>query len=197
MSKGMRTAVQQREVEMDRIVVRRAVKRRPGMLYYIDSKGNLCEAPLDTAPPRPRKVTRGRQNKKGKSTGRTVSDVGRKAVLSDEELRRRATEAVTRQARRTETVQFPRDPYVSAYAKKRANGRCELCEREAPFILPSGEPFLESHHIVPLTEGGQDEITNVVALCPNCHRKMHHLGLAEDREILLGKVREKGSVSPA
>lgn len=65
------------------------------------------------------------------------------------------------------------DPYVAEYVKRRAKGSCELCKKGAPFLDPKGNPFLEMHHIVPLTAGGEDSIENTVALCPNCHRKMH------------------------
>jgi len=27
---------------------------------------------------------------------------------------------------------------------------------------------------VPLSEGGEDTLENAIALCPNCHRKMHY-----------------------
>jgi 5-methylcytosine-specific restriction enzyme A len=43
-----------------------------------------------------------------------------------------------------------------------------------------GEPFLEIHHIKWLSNGGDDSIDNTVALCPNCHRKMHALNLQKD-----------------
>ena len=29
---------------MGQIIARHVVKRRPGYLYYVDSKGNVCEA---------------------------------------------------------------------------------------------------------------------------------------------------------
>jgi len=64
--------------------------------------------------------------------------------------------------------------------KRRANGFCQLCEEPAPFKDKKGEPFLESHHIVWLSKGGDDTIENTVALCPNCHRKMHSLNLKSD-----------------
>ena len=31
---------------MGKIVVKNAVKRKPGHLYYIDGKGNVCEAKM-------------------------------------------------------------------------------------------------------------------------------------------------------
>lgn len=59
------------------------------------------------------------------------------------------------------------------YVKKRAAGKCQLCNMNAPFIDKNREPYLECHHIEWLSEGGKDAIDNCVALCPNCHRKMH------------------------
>lgn len=40
----------------------------------------------------------------------------------------------------------------------------------------------ETHHIKPVVEGGTDEATNLVLLCPNCH-KMAHVGLIPDTEL--------------
>lgn len=71
------------------------------------------------------------------------------------------------------TKTFLRNPYVSRYAKQRANGVCQLCNQKAPFLDANGEPYLESHHIVWLSKDGEDTVGNTVALCPNCHRKMH------------------------
>lgn len=68
---------------------------------------------------------------------------------------------------------YERDPYIAVYAKERANGVCQLCHQDAPFRNSRGEPYLETHHIIWLSEGGADAVDNVVALCPNCHRKMH------------------------
>ncbi len=31
---------------MGKIIVKNAVERRPGFLYYIDGEGNLCEAKM-------------------------------------------------------------------------------------------------------------------------------------------------------
>jgi len=90
----------------------------------------------------------------------------------------------------TKSRYYPRDPYVSAYVKQRANGKCDLCGQDAPFKTKGGEPFLESHHIVARADGGPDVINNAVALCPNCHKKMHHLKLEEDKQILREKAKE-------
>ena len=39
--------------------------------------------------------------------------------------------------------------------------------------MDDGRLFLETHHVVPLAEGGADSLDNVVALCPNHHREAH------------------------
>lgn len=87
----------------------------------------------------------------------------------------------TRSVNTTETV---RDPFVSEYIKRLANGKCELCRQPAPFKDKNGKPYLETHHIVWLSKGGADSIENAVALCPNCHRKMHVLNDPSDVAIL-------------
>ena len=72
------------------------------------------------------------------------------------------------------STEFKRNPHVIIRVLERANGICELCGIEAPFIkIKDGLPFLEVHHIKPLSEGGKDTIENTVALCPNCHREAH------------------------
>ncbi len=77
-----------------------------------------------------------------------------------------------------------RSPDVAAYTRSRANGICDLCGRKAPFVDNNGIPFLESHHLITLAQGGPDVIFNTVALCPNCHRKMHIIDSEEDKEFL-------------
>jgi predicted restriction endonuclease len=83
--------------------------------------------------------------------------------------------------------QFLRNGYVKEYARIRAEGKCELCEQIAPFNDIKNKPFLEVHHIIWLSKGGQDSIDNVAALCPNCHRKIHNLNLEIDVESLIKK----------
>ncbi|MCR5760750.1 MAG: HNH endonuclease [Sphaerochaetaceae bacterium] len=73
----------------------------------------------------------------------------------------------------TITSRFERNATIVEYAKRRANGICQLCEKPAPFYDSQRKPYLEVHHIDWLSEGGSDTISNTVALCPNCHRKMH------------------------
>ncbi len=69
---------------------------------------------------------------------------------------------------------FIRNPDVVAEVLYLANGKCQECKSKAPFLRKSdGTPYLEVHHIIPLSEGGEDTVINSIALCPNCHRKKH------------------------
>lgn len=78
-----------------------------------------------------------------------------------------------------------RNTYIAEYSKRRAGGICQLCGEKAPFNDKNGEPYLESHHIVWLSKGGEDSIDNVAALCPNCHRRMHIIDDERDVNYLL------------
>ncbi len=114
--------------------------------------------------------------------------------LSTRELRARASSAPKRTGtRNVKSQQHERDEYVAEYAKRQALGKCQLCRNEAPFANKKGEPYLESHHIVWLSKGGEDSISNTVALCPNCHRKMHILNTKEDVTYLKGVVDEQAA----
>ena len=82
---------------------------------------------------------------------------------------------------------FDRNVYISEYTKVLANGICQLCGQEAPFKDKQGKPYLESHHIIWLANNGEDSIENTVALCPNCHRKMHIINDPNDVKFLQEK----------
>jgi len=103
------------------------------------------------------------------------------SALSLDELKSRASKSQSKPGSRVATTTtYQRDANVVNYTLKRANGVCELCEQDAPFKKKNGEPYLEVHHVIQLAHGGEDTIDNAVALCPNCHRKMHSLGLKSD-----------------
>lgn len=71
-------------------------------------------------------------------------------------------------------IVFKRNPFVVIKVLERAKGICERCFNKAPFIKDNGEPYLEVHHQIPLSEDGEDTIENCIALCPNCHRHAHY-----------------------
>jgi len=101
--------------------------------------------------------------------------------LSDQDLFTRAIHSRKQPTHRSvASITYERNPYVAELAKRRADGICQLCDKQAPFINRQGDPYLECHHILWLSKGGQDTVENTVALCPNCHKKMHILNLKAD-----------------
>lgn len=109
--------------------------------------------------------------------------------LNDKELEERARQASKHpEVKRVLSNYVERNPAVAEHAKRRANGICDLCSQPAPFKNKNGEPYLESHHIIYLAKGGVDTIYNTVALCPNCHRKVHALEDKMDISKLISKV---------
>ncbi len=105
-----------------------------------------------------------------------VAGIQTSTTLSDAELHQRLSAAAKVPARiQIVSVGFRRNPDVIVAALRRAKGRCERCEASAPFLRRSdGSPYLEVHHRRPLSQGGEDTIENAAALCPNCHRDVHH-----------------------
>jgi 5-methylcytosine-specific restriction enzyme A len=78
---------------------------------------------------------------------------------------------------------FRRNADVAAEVLLRANGFCEECHSPAPFRRTADNtPYLEVHHRIMLSAGGEDTVANAVAVCPNCHRKLH-FGKAATSEI--------------
>lgn len=73
-----------------------------------------------------------------------------------------------------EKPQYNRSSEVREYVKARADGHCEGCGELAPFTSKTGEPYLHAHHIHELSDGGSDTPDTVIALCPNCHYRVHH-----------------------
>lgn len=89
-------------------------------------------------------------------------------------LKRLASAAKKPETLQVVTVSYKRNADVIVEVLLRANGKCEYCSSNAPFIRRlNGSPYLEVHHKVPLGEGGEDTVDNAIAVCPNCHRKLH------------------------
>lgn len=106
---------------------------------------------------------------------------------SIKELRQAALETAPNNAsskQKRETAYY-RSQALKLYVVARSNGFCEGCREKAPFDTKNG-PFLECHHVHRLADGGPDHPKNVVALCPNCHRRAH---FAKDAEAYNSKLK--------
>lgn len=69
---------------------------------------------------------------------------------------------------------YRRSKRIAEYVLKRALGKCESCKKYAPFKKKNGSSYLEPHHINRLSDGGLDHPRYIGAICPTCHREIHH-----------------------
>ncbi|QUO46543.1 MULTISPECIES: HNH endonuclease [Halorubrum] len=91
---------------------------------------------------------------------------------------------------------YVRSEIVKKFARRVADGVCMGCENPAPFEDIDGEPYLEVHHLHNRGDGGPDDPENVIAICPNCHRRVHYgrdgksfnRGLINKAEELYGDI---------
>ncbi|MBG0751122.1 MULTISPECIES: HNH endonuclease [Pectobacterium] len=94
---------------------------------------------------------------------------------STERKKRLSASPVYPEKKTIQSEYFIRNPDVVAEVLIRANGKCERCDSNAPFLRRrDNTPYLEVHHKTPLAEGGEDTVENATALCPNCHRYLHY-----------------------
>ena len=63
-------------------------------------------------------------------------------------------------------------------AFRRAGGLCESCRLR---------PCTEAHHRIPVSQGGSDELDNVIACCSTCHRRMDRNALGHRPVIRVGQ----------
>lgn len=106
------------------------------------------------------------------------------------EARRRAIDAATRSEKDAPSQSssrslFRRSKAVKDYVMMRAKGACESCKLPAPFNRADGTPYLEPHHTTRLSDGGPDHPCHVGAICPSCHREIHHgaLGMVKNEAL--------------
>jgi len=69
---------------------------------------------------------------------------------------------------------YVRSKAVRDYVLLRSRGECESCHEPAPFKRVDGSPYLEPHHTTRVSDGGLDHPRFVGAICPTCHREIHH-----------------------
>jgi 5-methylcytosine-specific restriction enzyme A len=107
-----------------------------------------------------------------------VADVGPRWLWQRplEELKQAAfaQEDLVRSAVDRSTKAYFRNDVIKVYVLRRAAGFCEGCGAPAPFTTRKGTPYLEPHHIRRRADNGPDHPLWVIALCANCHRRVHY-----------------------
>lgn len=67
---------------------------------------------------------------------------------------------------------------IKSYYKIFENVPCELCSWD--------KTTRDLHHIIEVANGGTNELSNLLSVCPNCHRMIHNNLISEDdiRDII-------------
>jgi 5-methylcytosine-specific restriction enzyme A len=85
---------------------------------------------------------------------------------------------------------WKRNPQLAIARFKLTNFRCEVDPGHKLFISrATNQPFLEAHHLLPMKhqrsfKTSLDVKDNITALCPFCHRLIHHATVKETRPML-------------
>lgn len=81
------------------------------------------------------------------------------------------------------TITKPNGKYGREWQKiairyRREHKFCEICKGKGKWVRS-----VETHHIIPVSEGGTNNDENLLAVCRECHDKIHHrIRLKEDKD---------------
>jgi 5-methylcytosine-specific restriction protein A len=112
-------------------------------------------------------------------------------------------QSVPKQTQSTGRNVWKRNPSVAKEALEKANYRCEINPEHKTFISEvTGKNFVEAHHLVPMNLQSKfswslDVPGNIVSLCPNCHRQIHHATVQEKRKIIKNLYEKRVSLLKA
>jgi len=88
---------------------------------------------------------------------------------------------------------WKRDPSRAKEALENASYLCQIDSRHHTFKSEvTGKNFVEAHHFIPMKVQGQFESSldvpgNIISLCPNCHRMIHH-AIKKDRMKIVQRL---------
>ncbi|WP_305854673.1 MrcB family domain-containing protein [Caballeronia sp. Sq4a] len=103
---------------------------------------------------------------------------------------KRGVEPPPAKSRAKTGAQYCRDSRKAAAALLYADFKCELDVTHTSFTAKkTGRPYVEAHHLIPMSAQPRFEVSldvtgNIVALCPNCHRMLHHATPVEKKSAL-------------
>lgn len=73
---------------------------------------------------------------------------------------------------------------------KQVGYECEIDHSHFTFLTHKNKAYVEGHHLIPMSQQENfqvslDVTSNIVALCPNCHKALHH----GNKEIVKDKLK--------
>lgn len=86
-------------------------------------------------------------------------------------------------------LRIKRNQLIVAYVKEKASYKCQACGFS--FTKRDGRRYIEAAHIKQLAKSHIDTVENLVALCPNCHKKFD-LGDKEARKTVIEALKKQG-----
>lgn len=125
------------------------------------------------------------------NTGRwRLKDYQGAAANSDVVLEDTEAEIEAAEGRRRLRVHLARErsrSLIKAFKASLPNFACEACRADMGDIYgPLGEGYIEAHHRVPvasLKDGEKTKLSDLAALCPNCHRIIHRNDLMSVEDL--------------
>lgn len=78
-----------------------------------------------------------------------------------------------------EGKKYKRNAVITEKIKKLRNYTCQFCG--TTILKKDGARYIEACHIDPKKDGGPETLTNILILCPNCHKEFDY-GLREKEE---------------
>lgn len=100
----------------------------------------------------------------------------------------------------TQALRYHRDPALARRRFRQASYQCEFDPDHRLFTgRVTRQPFLEPHHLVPVSLQARyprplDHLDNIFALCPHCHRAVHHAETSLVTEIITTLAIRRGHV---
>lgn len=97
---------------------------------------------------------------------------------------------VQEEAREYQVTKHNRNAALGAQAIKEANYKCQIDSNHLTFISRvSGQQFMEVHHLIPVSKSDDFEYSldvesNLIVLCPNCHRCIHYGDIDSKKKLL-------------
>jgi len=85
---------------------------------------------------------------------------------------------------------YQRDPRLAALRFLETGYTCEINPLHNTFLAQrTNLPYMEAHHFIPMMFQGifstpLDNFDNIVSLCPNCHRAIHHAIIDQKFELI-------------
>lgn len=99
---------------------------------------------------------------------------------------------VTPNKRTVIVQQIERSAKICRRLKELYGNKCQICG--FTFAKKDGGFYSEVHHLIPLGRKGSDRVSNMVVLCPNCHKQMHYAKvelIKKGRKRMLIKINNK------